>query len=110
MRSYPLKQVGTVTLLHAEKDEGKKSGWNFKNPLQEISDIMSNLDDVIDDFMGKRMGNGEVFYGQRKFKPSGRENTEGKYNGMGLSDKLRIDVARERKEEYLEMKRARKQE
>jgi hypothetical protein len=62
-------------------------------------------DDVIDDFMFKKMGNGEVFYGKRKINPSGRENTEGTYNGMGISDKVKIDESRQRKEEYLEERR-----
>jgi hypothetical protein len=75
------------------------------NPLKDFSDMMTNMDSVIDDFMNKRMGNGEVFYGKRKYKPSGRENTEGSYNGMGLSDKLRIDVTREQKEAFLEERR-----
>jgi hypothetical protein len=60
---------------------------------------------VIDDFMFKKMGNGEVFYGKRKTNPSGRDNTEGSYNGMGMSDKVKIDQSRERKEEYLEERR-----
>jgi uncharacterized protein YueI len=60
---------------------------------------------VIDDFMFKKMGNGEVFYGKRKINPSGRENTEGTYNGMGISDKAKIDESRQRKEEYLEERR-----
>eukprot|EP00978_Attheya_sp_CCMP212_P041639 scaffold241197_cov37-Attheya_sp.AAC.1 len=58
------------------------------------------MDDVVDDFFNKRMGNGEIFYGKRKFKPSG--SVEGDYNGMGLTDKLKIDITRERKEEWLE--------
>ena len=49
-------------------------------------------------------GNGEVFYGKRKYKPSGRPNTEGYYNGMGISDKSKIDFARERKEERIAAK------
>ena len=72
--------------------------------------MFSNLDDVIDDFMGKRMGNGELFYGQRKYKPSGKENTEGQYNGMGMSDKLRIDLARERKEQRLMQQQQQRQQ
>ena len=50
-------------------------------------------------------GNGEVFYGQRKYKPSGRKNTEGKYNGMGLTDSNKIKVAQMKRKEYLEEKR-----
>lgn len=71
--------------------------------------MMSNFDDVIDDFLNKRMGNGEIFYGQRKYKPSGRENTTGQYNGMGISDKAKIDMARQIKEERMEMRRLREQ-
>lgn len=70
--------------------------------------MLSNFDDVLDDFFYKRMGNGEVFYGKRKYKPTGR--VEGKYNGMGLTDKLKIDISRERKELYLEEKRRREEE
>lgn len=83
------------------------NGWN---PLKDLSDTLSNMDDVIDDFMNKRMGNGEVFYGKRKYKPSGRPNTEGDYQGMGLSDKLRIDVTRQVKEEFQEQRRRRERE
>jgi len=64
--------------------------------------MLTNFDDVVDDFMNKRMGNGEVFYGKRKYKPSGRPNTEGKYNGMGQSDRRRADWSRQRKEEMME--------
>ena len=80
----------------------------FNAVLTELGDMFSSMDDVIDDFMSKRMGNGEVFYGQRKYKPSGRPNTEGKYNGMGMSDKTKIDVTREYREErraFLEQKK-----
>jgi hypothetical protein len=78
------------------------------NPLQGIADMFSNIDDVIDDFFYKRMGNGEVFYGKRKYKPSGK--VEGEYNGFGLTDKGRIDVTRARKEAFLEEKRRREEE
>lgn len=101
----PINQQSIRTngsLLHAENN------GRF-NPFKEISEMMSSLDDIVDDFMGKRMGNGEVFYGQRKYKPSGRENTEGSYNGMGMSDKFKIDRAREAKADYLAMKAAREQ-
>ena len=39
------------------------------------------------------MGNGEVFYGKRKYKPSGSVETD--YNGYGFSDRRKIDAARE---------------
>lgn len=65
------------------------------------------MDDVIDDFMCKRMGNGEVFYGKRKFNPSGK--IDGVYNGMGMSDKTKIDITREYKEAVMEERRRRQQ-
>lgn len=70
--------------------------------FQPLKDMMENLDDIIDDFMAKRMGNGEVFYGKRKYKPSNRPNTEGEYNGFGISDKTKIDAVRDYKEELME--------
>ena len=51
----------------------------------------------MDDFFNKRMGNGEIFYGKRKYKPSG--NIESDYNGGGLSDWRKIEAAREFREE-----------
>ena len=79
--------------------------WELPNVFQEINDMMSNWDDVIDDFMFKRMGNGELFYGKRKYKPSNKPNMDGKYSGMGMSDSTRIEMARQRKEEILERRR-----
>lgn len=64
---------------------------------------MSTMDDMIDDFFYKRMGNGEIFYGKRKVKPSGK--VEGEYNGFGLSDKQRIEDSRVVKLARLEQKR-----
>lgn len=80
------------------------------NPFQEVFDMFSNWDDVIDDFLYKRMGNGEVFYGKRKYKPSGRPNTEGRYGGMGLTDTNRIRFAQEIKEQRIERIRSKSQE
>jgi hypothetical protein len=40
------------------------------NPLQEVSDMFHDWDNVVDDFLYKRMGNGQAFNGQRKYKPS----------------------------------------
>jgi hypothetical protein len=82
--------------------EGTDSREGF---LGGIKDFFSNLDAVADDFFYKRMGKGEIFYGKRRYKPSG--NVEGEYQGMGLSDKLKIDMAREYREEWLEEKRMR---
>ena len=71
--------------------------FKFPNPFAELIDMMSNFDDVVDDFFNKRMGNGEVFYGKRKYKPSG--NVESEYNGYGFSDWRKIQAAREFREE-----------
>jgi hypothetical protein len=79
--------------------------WELPNLFQELNDMISNWDDVIDDFMFKRMGNGELFYGKRKYKPSNKPNMDGKYSGMGISDSAKIDLARQRKEEMLERRR-----
>ncbi|KAL3932261.1 MAG: hypothetical protein SGBAC_010931 [Bacillariaceae sp.] len=65
--------------------------------LVELQNIWNNLDDVVDDFLCKRMGSGEQFYGKRKYNPSGRH--DGVYNGMGRSDFIQIEVARARREE-----------
>ena len=43
------------------------------------------------------MGNGEIFYGKRSYKPSG--NVESDYNGGGFSDWRKIEAAREFREE-----------
>lgn len=95
------KQCSTSTLrMNNDENSTKKSG-----PFQELIDIFSNFDDVVDDFFYKRMGQGEVFYGKRKYKPSGK--VEGDYNGFGLSDKMKIDMTREYKEEWLEEKKMR---
>ena len=80
---------------------GKKKGGIFS----EVGAFFGTLDDVAEDFFYKRMGKGEIFYGKRKFKPSG--DVEGDYKGMGLTDKVKIDMAREYKEEWLEEKRMR---
>ena len=71
--------------------------FKFPNPFAEIADIFQNFDDVVDDFFNKRMGNGEIFYGKRKYKPSGTVDSE--YNGGGFSDWRKIEAAREFREE-----------
>ncbi len=43
-----------------------------------------------------KMGNGEVFYGKRKYKPSGKVDAE--YNGGGFSDWRKMEAAREFRE------------
>ena len=80
-----------------EEMETKKKGL--------FGGFFSTLDDVAEDFFYKRMGKGEIFYGKRKFKPSG--DVDGDYNGFGLSDKLKIDMTREYKDAWLEEKQMR---
>jgi len=77
------------------------------NPIGEFFDMFSNMDDVIDDFYFKRMGNGEQFYGERKYKPSGK--VDGKYDGFGLSDRTKIDTTREYRAQWQEEKKRRKE-
>ena len=50
-----------VALLAAEDGEraGGKAQFRF-NPLGELRELLSNLDSVVDDFLNKKMGNGEV--------------------------------------------------
>ena len=85
--------------LHAE-------GGN--NPFSGLLDMFKNFDDVIDDFMDKKMGNGEVFYGKRKYRPGG--DFEGDYEGYGLSDFRKIEGAKDLKAEALERMRQREEQ
>ena len=85
----------------SSSDETKKP----KNLWEDMKGMFTNFDDVVDDFFYKRMGAGEQWYGKRKYNPSGR--LDGDYNGMGMSDHFRIEIARVRKEE-LELKRQRR--
>ena len=87
--------------MTTEQNNGQKEGGIFSG----VSEFFGNLDSIADDFFYKRMGKGEIFYGKRKFNPSG--DVEGDYQGMGLSDKGKIDMAREYREEWLEEKRMR---
>lgn len=105
LNSPPTKR-SRIALKAINNDEKK----GFPNPLKELGDMFSSWDDVIEDFLFKRMGNGEVFYGKRKYKPSGRPNTEGKYAGMGMTDKLKIDITRNLKEELVERRRQQQNE
>lgn len=86
-------------------DSKKGEGRDVKGFFGEFFDAFNNLDGIAEDFFYKRMGKGEIFYGKRKYKPSG--DVEGDYNGFGLSDKLKIDMTREYKEAWLEEKRMR---
>lgn len=76
--------------------------------MGDLKGMMNNFDAVVDDFLFKRMGNGEQWYGKRKYNPSG--NVEGDYNGMGQSDLIRIEIARVRKEEMEKLRQRRLEE
>jgi hypothetical protein len=78
-----------------------------RNFLEDLKGMFQNLDDVVDDFVYKRMGAGEQWYGKRKYNPSGR--VDGDYNGMGRSDYFRIEIARVQKEE-MELRKKRRLE
>lgn len=79
-----------------------------KNILDDLKGMFANLDDVIDDFVMKRMGAGEQWYGKRKYNPSGR--IDGDYNGMGRSSHYSIEIARVQKEVMEERKQRRLEE
>ena len=96
-RSSHMHKVQRLKSLSMSKNQDE-SASNESNPIASFFDMFSNFDDVVDDFFYKRMGKGEIFYGKRKYKPSG--DVEGNYNGFGLSDKGKIDYVREMKEEY----------
>ena len=95
VKSTRVTRWSTVTSLNESS--------NNENPVKAVFDMFSNMDAVMDDFFFKRMGNGEQFYGKRKYNPSGK--VEGDYSGFGLSDKTKIDVTREYKEEWLDKQR-----
>ena len=95
VKSTRVTRLNTVTSLNESS--------NNENPVKAVFDMFSNMDAVMDDFFFKRMGNGEQFYGKRKYNPSGK--VEGDYSGFGLSDKTKIDVTREYKEEWLDKQR-----
>ena len=92
-------------ILYMAKDENqepKKKGF-----FGDLLGMFENFDDVVDDFVYKRMGAGEQWYGKRKYNPSGK--FDGDYNGMGRSDQFRIELARVQKEE-MEKRRQRRLE
>lgn len=104
------QRVGATRLAffgNNQKDEEPEDEPQDKGFMGDLKGMMSNFDAVVDDFVFKRMGNGEQFYGKRKYNPSG--NIEGDYNGMGQSDLMRIEIARVRKEE-MELLRQRRLE
>ena len=99
-------QGKSSTLLREKwEPDGEKQQFSFPNPLAELADMWQSFDDIVDDFFNKRMGNGEQFYGKRKYKPSGKYSEE--YNGYGFSDLRKIEAAKEFREERARMKKER---
>jgi hypothetical protein len=100
-----IKPIAPRTKAYALMANKNDKKWPLPDLFKEINDMISSWDDVIDDFMFKRMGNGELFYGKRKYKPSNKPNMDGRYSGMGMSDSAKIELARQRKEEMMERRR-----
>lgn len=99
------------TILYLGKGGGQPGQENEKQKkgfLSDLQGMFQNFDDVVDDFVYKRMGAGEQWYGKRKYNPSGR--VDGDYNGMGRSDYFRIEIARVQKEEMEKRKQRRLEE
>jgi len=94
--------------LYATGNKEDPSTSKPKNFLEDLKGMLSNFDDVVDDFVMKRMGAGEQWYGKRKYSPSGR--VEGDYNGMGRSSHYAIEIARVQKEVLEERKQRRLEE
>ncbi len=63
---------------------------------------------VVRRMTNQKMGNGEVFYGKRKYKPSGKVSSE--YNGGGFTDYRKIEAAREFRELRAAMKEMAREE
>lgn len=86
----------------------KEPTKNPKNFFEDIRGMLANFDDVVDDFVMKRMGAGEQWYGKRKYNPSGR--VDGDYNGMGRSSHYAIEIARVQREVMEERRQRRLEE
>ena len=62
-----------------------------------VRGFWKDVDAVLDDFMNKRLGGGEIYYGARQSKFYGEEDRQksqqeyGKYEGKGYSDKRRLE-------------------
>lgn len=105
----PAPRTSTTSSRFVIQKMAKDSEGGGLSPFKKgLNEMFASLDDTIDDFFNKRMGNGEIFYGKRKIKPSG--TVEGAYNGMGLTDKQKIDETRELKAFRMEQKKKREQE
>lgn len=103
--ALPTEGKSSTLLREKWEADGEKQQFSFPNPLAELADMWQSFDDIVDDFFNKRMGNGEQFYGKRKYKPSGKYSEE--YNGYGFSDFRKIEAAKEFREERARMKEER---
>jgi hypothetical protein len=103
----PERQSTSLSMSNNNNNNNNSDGGEKeqKGVLEGLKGIFSNFDNVVDDFVYKRMGAGEQWYGKRKSNPSG--NFDGDYNGMGQSDHFRIELARVQKEE-MEKRRQRR--
>jgi hypothetical protein len=103
----PERQSTSLSMSNNNNNNNNSEGGEKeqKGVLEGLKGIFSNFDNVVDDFVYKRMGAGEQWYGKRKSNPSG--NFDGDYNGMGQSDHFRIELARVQKEE-MEKRRQRR--
>ena len=103
--SKPGFVAGYRTTVHADGNQEPNKPRNF---LDDLKGMLQNFDDVVDDFVMKRMGAGEQWYGKRKYNPSGR--IDGDYNGMGRSSHYSIEIARVQKEVLEERRQKRLEE
>jgi hypothetical protein len=99
-------RCNTAVFVNGSEEPSNKP--KNKNFLDDLKDVMKNFDDVVDDFVMKRMGAGEQWYGKRKYNPSGR--VDGEYNGMGRSSHYSIEIARVQKEVLEERRQKRLEE
>jgi hypothetical protein len=101
--AFPMHQASSRAssrIAMADNNEDKP-----KNFFDDLKGMFDNFDDVVDDFLFKRMGAGEQWYGKRKNSPSGK--FDGNYTGMGKTDFMRIEIAQVQKEEMEKRKQRR---
>jgi len=106
--SPPLQNIKSVHVTNLNQQNrnnqnNQPESPSFPNPFRVVTDMFQNFDDQVDDFFNKRMGQGEIFYGKRKYNPSG--SVDGDYNGLGISDFQKIEATKE----WLEEKKFRKE-
>jgi hypothetical protein len=105
IEAFPVYQVSSPSRALTSIGMTNDNAGKPKTFFDDLKGMMGRFDDVVDDFVYKRMGAGEQWYGKRKYNPSGK--FDGDYNGMGGSDHIRIEIARVQKEE-MEKRRQRR--